>query len=196
MIRRSLVAAATACVLAVGASQAYATTILTDTSLGYYNAGLGTTLDGTSALFPIANGAGGDPTIFPATEPNLAAAAGALGAWLSATPVLNAPWTAAPVAIPKSWAVNTETAIVFAFTVSNLTQLTANIGVDNGIFVWVDGVFKFGALAALGSNPLEYPGINLGLVGQHHYLQILREDHGGGTWPWPWTPLRSPNRRR
>lgn len=154
--------------------------ILTDASLGNYNANLGTTLD-DSAGFPCANVVCGDPTVNPAPAPDLSAAAAILGGWLDDPPSLNANWSA-PQAIPSTWAVNTETAIVYAFTLPVPSQLTGSFGVDNGIYVWVNGIYTFGAMAAGGAFAGEYPNINLGVLpAGTHYLQILREDHGGGT---------------
>lgn len=180
MIRRFLIGCLAMGVLALSATQAHATTILTNSSLGYYNAGLGTILNG-SAGFPVFPA---DPLVLPiAPPPDLSAAAAILGGWLSASPLpLNANWSASPQAIPASWAAHTETAIVFQFTVTSLTHLTANIGVDNGIYVWVDGLYKFGAMAPGVSTPTEYAGVDLGTVSAGtHFLQILREDHGGVT---------------
>ena len=57
--------------------------------------------------------------------------------------------------------------------------MVANFGVDNGIFVWLNGNYEFGALAGGGPVPGEY-SINLGdLTAGTHYLQLLLEDHGG-----------------
>ncbi len=149
---------------------------------GYYNNSLGTVLDGTSSLFPIANIAGGDPTINNAAEPDLTAAAGVLGNWLSAPETLGASWSG-PQAIPSTWAINTETAIVYQVDAgpTGLSNVVAGIGVDNGVFVWLDGVYQFGALAPGGAIANEY-SVALGdLNPGTHYLQILREDHGGST---------------
>ena len=56
-----------------------------------------------------------------------------------------------------------------------------DLGVDNGIYVWLNGTYLFGAMAPGGSTPGEY-GIDVAsLAGGTHYLQILREDHGGST---------------
>lgn len=55
---------------------------------------------------------------------------------------------------------------------------------DNGIYVWVNGVFKFGALepgTADGAPNFEYDDINLGsLPPGQNFIQIMREDNGGG----------------
>jgi len=68
-------AAVVVAALAYGAGSAFAADIVTNATPGYYNAGIGTVLDGTSGLFPLANGASGDPVINPAPAPNLAPAA-------------------------------------------------------------------------------------------------------------------------
>ena len=51
---------------------------------------------------------------------------------------------------------------------------------DNGIFVWVNGVFQFGALAPGGAkfHPPEYRNVSLGDHQGDTFVQILREDHG------------------
>ena len=162
------------------AGPAMAAPILTGASIGQYNANLGTILD-NSAGFPCANSVCGDPVVNPAPEPDLSAAAAILGDWLGDPPALNANWTA-PQVIPANWAINTETAIVYPFTLTEASQLTGNFGVDNGLYIWVNGIYKFGAMAPGGSFPGEYANLDLGVLGAGtHYLQILREDHGGAT---------------
>jgi len=52
---------------------------------------------------------------------------------------------------------------------------------NNHFVAPVDGTYLFGAMAPGGSTPGEY-GIDVAsLAGGTHYLQILREDHGGST---------------
>jgi hypothetical protein len=155
--------------------------IIDGSTTGYYNSSLGQVLDGTSILFPIANSAGGDPTINPASEPNLSAAAAVLGNWLSAPGSLNGNWVG-PQAIPSTWAINTETAIVYGFDAgAGLQNLVGKFGVDNGVFVWLDGAYISGALAPGGASMWEYIYDLGNLSAGTHYLQILREDHGGST---------------
>jgi hypothetical protein len=160
------------------------TTVLVDGSTpGYYNAALGTALDGSQPQFPLANGASGDPLVHSAPEPNLSAAGSLLGQWLSPNPLpLNPHWSA-PRPIPASWAVNAETAIIYPLDagLTGMHDVVARFGVDNGVFVWLDGHYKFGALAPGGVNGWEYT-IALGnLSPGMHFLQVLREDHGGAT---------------
>jgi hypothetical protein len=96
--------------LARPAPAAAATVLVSNTTHGYYNAALGTVLDGTQPQFPVPPG---DPVILTASEPNLSAAASILGGWLAATPLpLNSNWSGLQ-AIPATWAVATETAIIY-----------------------------------------------------------------------------------
>jgi hypothetical protein len=159
------------------------TILVNGSTPAYYNAQLGTGLDGTQPQFPLANVASGDPVINPAAEPNLSPVGPILGNWLSANPLpLNGYWSS-PAVIPSSWAVNTETAIVYVIDAgpTGMHDVVARFGVDNGVFVWLDGGYKFGALAPGGVSAGEYT-LQLGdLSPGRHYLQVLREDHGGGT---------------
>ena len=169
------------------AGAADAATLVGNSTTGYYNAGIGTALDGTNPfggnnMFPLADVSGGDPSLdIPASsEPDLSTAAGALGTWLGTAAPSGGAWSAAPVAIPAAWAVNTETAISYMLDggAGGLANIVASFGVDNGIFVWLDGVFQGGFLRPGGASAGEHV-FNLGSVGAGmHYLQILREDHG------------------
>ncbi|QRN93243.1 hypothetical protein JRI60_29055 [Archangium violaceum] len=159
------------------------TVLVNGSTPAYYNAALGTALDGTQPQFPLANGASGDPVINPAAEPNLSAVGSILGNWLSANPLPLNPYWSAPTVIPATWAVNTETAIVYTIDagLTGMHDVVARFGVDNGVFVWLDGSYKFGALAPGSASTWEYT-LPLGnLSPGRHYLQVLREDHGGGT---------------
>jgi len=176
-----------------------ATVIIDNTTLGYYNAGLGDlSLDSflgaqldastTNHLFPIANSGGGDPTTPPvATEPGLGSADGGtqanLGSFLGNTTALGGMWSGASQAIPSTWTVNDETAIVYSFVVgpTGFDDLFVQIAVDNGVYVWLDGAYQFGAMAPSGAFHWEYSFSTGALASGTHYLQILREDHGGGT---------------
>jgi RHS repeat-associated protein len=143
---------------------------------GYYNQSLGRILDGTSELFPVEF----DPFLPNAPEPDLTPAAAILGNWLNPSPLpLNENWSFQP--IPIGWPVSTETAVVYEIDggPGGIKNLTGSFGVDNGLFVWVNGVYKFGALSPGSYSTDEYPNIPLGdLKPGKNYLQILREDHG------------------
>lgn len=165
-----------------------ANTIIDDSTQGQYNDSIGTSLDFTNPdsgtfLFPGANSNPNDPTFDPVPfEPDLTTASGALGDWLGDPTNLNANWNG-PQAIPGTWTVNTETAIIYEIDAgaNGLTNLVLDIGVDNGVFVWLDGVFQGGELHPGGVGSSE-PLLNLpDLSPGTHYLQILREDHGGLT---------------
>jgi alpha-tubulin suppressor-like RCC1 family protein len=156
-------------------------------SPGFYNDSLGTILDGTSAQFPIPySSGGGDPTFYPAPEPNLAPASALLGNWLNNPSVLNTNWhSVSPV--PATWNLNDETAIVYQINggSNGIASLWGDFDVDNGIYVWVNGVFKFGACAPGLPSPVgqfEYTNIYLGsLPAGTNYVQVLREDNGIST---------------
>jgi hypothetical protein len=85
-------------------------------------------------------------------------------------------------AIPSSWTINQETAIVYEVNAgSGLTNVRMEFGVDNGIFVWLDGAYPFGAVGPGAAIANEY-NVALGnLSAGTHFLQVLREDHGGIT---------------
>lgn len=170
------------------ASAGQAATLIDGSTTGYYNDGIGTVLDGSNPfggnyMFPLANVAGGDPdlTIPAGNEPDLSAAASALGSWLTNPATPGGTWSAAPVAIPSSWAINSETAIIYELDggAGGLSNVLASFGVDNGLFVWLNGTFLGGHLRSGGVVPGEF-SLSLGNLGAGmNYLQILREDHGG-----------------
>jgi hypothetical protein len=177
---KPLIAIISLCSASVAAN---ATTILNNGSAGYYNAGLGTLLDttGVNDPFPCANVGCGDSTLTFLSAPDLSAAAAPLGTWLTNSAPTGGAWSAAPQAIPGTWSVNTETAVVYEIDAgTGLSNLNLSLGVDNGIFVWLNGSYLFGARAAGGSSLGEYSLALSDLVGVN-YLQVLREDHGGGT---------------
>ncbi len=67
---------------------------------------------------------------------------------------------------------------MYRFDTLGATNVVARFGVDNGIFVWLDGNYLFGARGPGGVNPGEYV-IPLGnLAAGTYFLQILLEDHG------------------
>lgn len=178
--------AATAAI-ALSMSAANAATIIDNATQGYYNDSIGESLNGTNAfgatfLFPNNNSNPNDPTINPAPEPDLSAASAALGDWLTDPANLNANWSGLQ-AIPANWTVNSETAIVYEVDggAGGLSNFTLSLGVDNGIFAWLNGNYIGGALSGGGAFANEYV-FDVGNVGAGtNYLQILREDHGGGT---------------
>jgi len=171
--------------LVAGAPVASAAVILSNGSSGFYNSGLGISLDtsGVSDPFPCANIACGDATVSYPTAPNLSAAAATLGTWLTNAAPTGGTWSATQIAIPLNWAINDETAISYAFNSSfGYDNLSLRLGVDNGVFVWLNGSYLFGARAGGGSALGEYGPLALGSVGGGtNFLQILREDHGGAT---------------
>jgi hypothetical protein len=184
--------------LAIMPGDAKALLFINNLTNGYYNAGLGDlSLDSVLGvqkdaatnlnLFPAANVSGGDPLIPPiATEPNLGGADPGtqtnFGTWLGNSAPSGGGWSATEMAIPNTWAVNDETAISYRIDAGlGLSNFMVKIGVDNGVFAWFDGDYKLGALAPGGAFPNEY-NFTIGAVSEGiHYLQILREDHGGAT---------------
>jgi hypothetical protein len=188
--RRTHVSALAFSMLALAGGAAQAATLVDSTTTGLYNNGIGTVLDGTNPfggnfMFPLANVSGGDPSLdIPAgSEPDLSAAAASLGNWLSTPTTPGGSWSASDVAIPGSWAVNTETAIIYEIDggATGLMDVSASFGIDNGVFVWLNGSFLGGHLRPGGASLGEFV-IDIGSIGAgRNYLQILREDHGGGT---------------
>lgn len=171
--------------------------IIDSTTPGFYNSGLGdlandsvlgaqTDLATGLHLFPAPNVSAGDPLIPPiASQPDLSGAdlatQTALGGFLSNVVPLGGAWSLGPVAVPGTWSVNSETAIVYQIDAgAGLQNVLVSLGVDNGVFVWLNGTYKFGALAPGGASPGEY-SLSLGNLTGINYLQILREDHGGAT---------------
>jgi hypothetical protein len=168
------------------ATPASAVVIIDASTSGAYNASLGTILDCGAACgneFPLANIGSGDPILTAAAAPDLTAAAPILGNWLSNTATPTGIGWLAPGPIPSTWAVNTETAIVYEFSVTEGIDnlVTASFGIDNGIYVWLDGAFVGGELRPGGPVADEHV-FNLGSLSTGtHFLQVLREDHGGLT---------------
>jgi len=163
-------------------SDALAITVIDGSTLGFYNQAIGTTLDTPNGPFPGPNLSTGDPTINNHPEPDLSLAAGILGGWRNSPPVLNANWSS-PQFIPTNWPVNSENAIIYPINAGpfGLTNVNVQIGVDNGAFGWLNGNYLGGHIRPGGAvlGELTFPAFDL-TSGQHH-LQILREDHGGGT---------------
>ncbi len=155
-------------------------TIIDNTTEGYYNSDLGTVLDGTdSDRFPPANTFTGEELIF-SMAPDLTAAAGILGDWLATpVPVLGEAWSDLQL-IPSTWTVNTETAVVYKVDAgSGYSNLLATFLIDNGIHIWINGEFRYGARQP---PPKWFTEIPLGSLGPGlNYIQVLREDSGGST---------------
>jgi hypothetical protein len=159
---------------------ANATVTLVQTSdPGYYNHSIGTSLNNTNGgntptgYFPTSD----DSTVNFPVAPDLSSASAALGDWLTNPPGLNANWSYL-AAIPNSWPVGDEVAVIYQFDTLSATNVVAQFGVDNGIFVWLDGAYVGGGRAAGGVSLGEYT-FNLGdFAAGTHYLQLLLEDHG------------------
>lgn len=178
---RNLSALIAVCALSATVTVRLNAIVLVQTSdPGYYNNSIGTVLNNTNGgdtstgYFPTTN----DSSVNFATAPDLTAAAGALGNWLTNPLGLNSNWSLMP-SIPNSWTPGTEVAIIYQFNTLGATNVVASFGVDNGIFAWLDGVYLGGARA--GGHPIagEYV-FNVGnLNAGTHHLQLLLEDHGG-----------------
>jgi hypothetical protein len=164
--RIALAAAAALC-----AGHAAATSFSDLTTTIYYNDNLGD-------VIPVA----GDPTLPSIAEPDLSVAP-ALGGWLTdpAGSLGADPNWAIVGSVPSSWSVGTETAIVYELSFTERSSLDLSIGVDNGVFVWFDGAYQFGAMAPGGASAGEYTLSLMNIGAGTHYLQVLREDHGGAT---------------
>jgi hypothetical protein len=161
----------------------HAAVIIDNSTPGLYNQGLGDLylLDGPGGFFLGPNVTEGDPTLPNINPAPVVPAHAAFGTdWLAGNYTGGA-WSAGAVAIPGNWAINHETAIVYNFTLAALTDLHLDLGVDNGILVWLNGQYVFGAQNAGGSFLNEYDIDLIGLTAGNYALQILREDHGGAT---------------
>ena len=167
--------------LAISHAASAAVVLVQTSDPGFYNNSIGTALNlsntGTDTCaepFPTGN----DCTTTYPTAPNLSAASSILGNWLSDPLHLNSNWSATQISIPNSWAVGTETAVIYQFNTLGATNVVAKFGVDNGIFVWLDGEYLLGTRAAGGVGVYEYT-VNVGdLDAGTHFLQLLLEDHG------------------
>jgi len=156
---------------------------------GYYNNSLGTILDNSAPQFPgplmmSGNAPLNDPTFYPSAEPDISKAAAVLGNWLAPAPLpLNDNWQP-PRHIPTSWKINDEVATLYEVDggAKGTARLRGNFDVDNGIYVWVNGNYKFGARAPGMPSPdgqFEYANIDLGkLAPGKNYIQVLCEDNG------------------
>ncbi len=168
-----------AMLLPLGASAAI--TLVKTNDPGYYNNSIGTALnlsntgsDTCAEPFPVSN----DCATTYATAPNLSAANAALGNWLTDPLHLNSNWSSAPISVPNSWTPGTEVAVIYQFDTLGATGVHASFGVDNGIFLWLDGAYLFGARGPGAVVPGEYSLAIGDLAAGTHFLQILLEDHG------------------
>lgn len=148
---------------------------------GFYNNNLGTVLNlsntGTDTCaepFPVSNDCS---TTYP-TAPDLSAASSILGNWLTDPFNLNSNWSSSPISIPNSWTPGTEVAVIYQFDTLGATNVRASFGVDNGIFLWLNGDYLFGARGPGSVVPGEYMQTIGDLPAGTHFLQILLEDHG------------------
>ncbi len=161
-------------------------TLIDDFSTGYYNENLGDIYPGNpnrilASYFLGPNQSTGDPSTRFSIGPNLITVT-QLGNWLfnPEAALKNGFWNKLPT-IPKTWSANNETAIVYEVDGGKygINSLTGNFGVDNGIFVWVNGVYKFGATDVGTADAYEYGNIPLGnLKSGKNYIQVVRADHG------------------
>jgi hypothetical protein len=170
------------CALSVLPMQASAAVIINNATLGLYNSGLGDlhAMDGAGGFLVGPNISEGDPTIVLGADPGFAFTPAFGTNWLAGN-YTGGSWSAVPVAIPATWPINDETAIVYDFNLATASSLHIDLGVDNGIVVWLDGVFLFGATAPGGSALTEYDIDLASVAAGTHRLQILRADHGGAT---------------
>lgn len=162
------------------AGAANGTVLLVQTSdPGFYNDSIGMVLNNTNGgdtstgYFPTSN----DSAVTFPTALDLTAASSALGNWLTDPLNLNANWSFES-SIPNSWTVGTEVAAMYQFDTLGATNVVAQFGVDNGIFVWLDGAYLGGARGPGSSTLGEYSYALGNLASGTHFLQILLEDHG------------------
>ena len=160
---------------------ASADVIIDNTTEGHYNAGLGDLhlIDGEGGFLPGPNISEGDPTIVLESDPELAFTDEFGSDWLNGD-FTGGTWSTNPVSIPSTWAVNTETAIVYNFSLAGSSDLFIDVDIDNGVIIWLNGGFLFGATAPGGTLDeylIDVPSLAAG----DYSLQILRADHGGLT---------------
>lgn len=162
-------------------SKTYGVVLVQTNDPGFYNNNIGTVLnlsntgvDDANEPFPVDD----DSTASFPTAPDLSAASSILGDWLTDPANLNSNWSNSPIAIPNSWEIETEVAVIYQFDTLRATNVVASFGVDNGIFAWLDGTYLFGARAPghfpVGEYVLDIGDFDAGT----HYLQLLLEDHG------------------
>ena len=171
------------CALSLLPLQASAAVIITNATFGLYNSGLGDVhaMDGPGGFLVGPNISEGDPNLTLLADPNFPFTAAFGTDWLAGD-YTGGTWSGGAVAIPATWTVNDETAIVYDFNLASASSLHIDLGVDNGIVVWLDGNFLFGRTQAGGSALTEYD-IDLALVaaGAHR----LADSPGRSRW-WHW----------
>lgn len=168
-------------ILGLTASSANAVVLVQTLDPGYYNNSLGTILnlsngqpDDANQPFPVND----DANVSFASAPDISAANGVLGNWLTTPWALNNNWSG-QISIPNNWTPGNEVAVIYQFDTLAAQNVVAKFAVDNGIYAWLDGQYIFGARS--GGHPVywEYQ-LNLGnFSAGTHYLQLLLEDHGG-----------------
>ncbi len=173
---------ASAALVAIAGPVAAQVTIVTTDDPAFVNDQIGTLLNGTSSVngkphFPVS----GDPAqnFGPGEAPDLSAAAAVLGDWLDpVSPDFSAPGWSQISSPTINWAVNTEIALAYAFEVQAITGLVAEVGVDNGVYVWLNGEFIGGRMRPGFAVPGEHT-FDLGdLPAGSHHVQFILEDHG------------------
>ena len=154
--------------------------ILETSDPGYYNDSIGTVLnltnggDTATGYFPVFN----DSYVTYTDAPDLSAASGILGDWLTDPLNLNSNWSF-ETSIPNTWTPGHEVAVMYQFDTLSATNVIASFGVDNGIHAWLDGVYIGGVRSGGHSVPGEHVFTLGDLSSGTHFLQLLLEDHGG-----------------
>jgi hypothetical protein len=167
-------------VLGGSASRAAAVTLADGSSTLFYASpgDLGAP-SGLLPWFPAPNTFGGTQDLIFSSAPDLSGA-GVLGNWLGDPGNLNASWSGPALfsAAVTAWPINGELALIYVIDVAESTELLASFAlVDNGVHIWVNGVWKFGARDPEGR---AWNDIPLGTIGAgRSYVQILLEDSGG-----------------
>ena len=152
--------------------------LVDDTTPAYINVSLGDlgAPSGHMPWFPAPNTFGGQQDHRFDTEPDLTIT-DALGDWLGTPPSLNANWSA-PTVPGWFWLVNEEIALIYEIDTGSGGSLAGHFAhIDNGIHIWVDGVWMFGARDPEGRawNNIWLGNLSPGV----HHVQILLEDSGG-----------------
>ncbi len=155
------------------------TVILNDSSKGYYSGGIGST-----TLFDP------PPAIGRGLPQPVLREVGGLGTWLRPGPPVGGVWDVTPpggFVGPLPQGISGGDIVIYPLDAgaTGLNNVNMRFGAENGIFVYLDGVYKFGAdeegPATLGEYSLNFGNLAPGM----HYLQLVREHHhpspfGGG----------------